>query len=306
MAGVTDLVFRRLMRQVLGEHSAEVRLSTEMISSKGIMYQDNPKRMRLSEDEVGKVIIQLFGHEPETMAKAAQIAEKAGAVGIDINMGCPVPKIVNGKDGAALMKEPCLAEEIVRAVVQAVDIPVSVKTRLGWNELDKNVIDFTLRLQDAGIQSLTVHGRTRAQSYTGQADWNYIRKVREALEIPIFANGDINTPEKSLEAFRITGCEGVAVARASIGNPWVIRNIIKKLNGEEIAEPTLRERIEVAILHLELAFEDKGEPGVQALKRHMSKYISGVSGASHWRQQLATSNSYEEMKRILDEMISLI
>ncbi len=303
MAGVTDLVFRRLVRQVLGELSPMVRLSTEMISSKGIMYQENPVRMRLSPDEEGKVIIQLFGHEPQTMAQAAQIAESAGASGIDINMGCPVPKIVNGKDGAALMKEPCLAEEIVREVSRAVSIPVSVKTRLGWNEQNKNVIEFALRLQDAGIKSITVHGRTRAQAYTGKADWEAISKVKESLDIPLFANGDIDTPEKSLQALQQIGSHGVAVARATIGNPWIILNIAKTMKGLPTSEPDLKERIRVALLHVELTFEDKGERGVQALKRHMSKYISGARGASHWRQKLATATDYETMKSTLEEML---
>jgi tRNA-dihydrouridine synthase B len=307
MAGVTDLVFRRLARQILGDLAHSVRLSTEMISSKGIMYQNNPMRMRLTPDETGKVVIQLFGHEPQTMARAAQIAQKAGAAGIDINMGCPVPKIVNGKDGAALMKEPCLAEEIVREVVSAVDIPVSVKTRLGWNEQNKNVVELALRLQEAGIKSLTIHGRTRSQAYSGQANWSEIAKVKQIISIPIFANGDIDSPERSVQALEQTGCHGIAVARATIGNPWIILNIAKKFAGQEYkSEPTAKEKIEVALLHTKLAFEDKGEKGVQALKRHMSKYVSGLRGASIWRQRLATAQSYSEMKSILDEMLELI
>lgn len=320
MAGVTDLVFRRLMRHVLADKAKHVRLSTEMISSKGIMYQNNPSRMRLSQDEVGKVIIQLFGHEPEVLARAAQMAEKAGAAGIDINMGCPVPKIVNGKDGAALMKEPCLAEAIVKEVVAAVDIPVSVKTRLGWNDLNRNVIDFSLKLQDAGISSITVHGRTRAQSYSGMADWEAIAKVKNALDIPVFANGDIDTPEKALQALQLTNAHGIAIARACIGNPWVILNTVKKLLGEDnILPPTPKEKIETALAHVELTFDDKGEKGIQALKRHMSKYVSGlrpsrgifgdtehvVPGAAHWRQTLATATSYESMKNTLQEILSI-
>jgi nifR3 family TIM-barrel protein len=301
MAGVTDLVFRRLVRFVLNDLSPQVRLSTEMISSKGIMYQDNPHRMRLSNDEVGKVVIQLFGHEPEIMAKAALIAENAGAAAIDINMGCPVPKIVNGKDGAALMKEPCLAVDIVKEVKKAVSIPVSVKTRLGWNEQNKNVLELSQRLQDAGISSLTIHGRTRSQAYSGTANWNDIAAVREKLDIPIFTNGDINTPSKALEALEITGSHGIAIARACIGNPWIIKNIVLALNGrsDKILEPSSDEKISVALKHLELVFEDKGERGVQTLKRHMSKYVSGHKEASKLRTALATSKDYAEMKDVL-------
>ncbi|HEY9886303.1 MAG TPA: tRNA dihydrouridine synthase DusB [Vampirovibrionales bacterium] len=307
MAGVTDLVFRSLVREVLGpEYMPSVRLSTEMISSKGMMYQEDPQRMRLAKEEQGNVIIQLFGHEPAIMAKAAQQAEKVGASGIDINMGCPVPKITRGKDGAALMKEPCLAEEIVKQVKEAVDIPVSVKTRLGWTEQEKNVRELALRLQDQGISSLTIHGRTRAQAYTGKADWTWIKKVKEVLEIPVFANGDIDTPEKSEEALKVTDCYGIAIARACIGNPWVILNSAKKLKGENYTEPDLKEKVRVAMLHVELAFNDKGERGVQALKRHMSKYISGMEGSSEWRQKLSTAKDYEAMKYHLTELMGLI
>ncbi|MDJ0624827.1 MAG: tRNA dihydrouridine synthase DusB [Candidatus Caenarcaniphilales bacterium] len=300
MAGVTDLVFRRLIREVLGDLAKHVRLSTEMISSKGMMYQEDPHRMRLSKDEYGKVIIQLFGHEPKVMAEAAQMAEKVGAAGIDINMGCPVPKITKGKDGAALMKEPCLAEEIVREVIDAVDVPVSVKTRLGWSEELKNGQDLSMRLQDAGISSLTIHGRTRAQAYSGQASWEEIRKINEILEIPVFANGDIDSPDKVQRALDVTGCHGVAIARASIGNPWIILQAVHKLlrvpSNDEI---TTANKIKVALRHAQLTFEDKGERGVQALKRHMSKYISGIPGASNYKQKLATAKNFNEMKSIL-------
>lgn len=309
MAGVTDLVFRRLMRTVLGKYAPRVRLSTEMVSSKGIMYQNNPTRLRLTKDEIGKVVIQLFGHEPDVMAQAALIAQSAGASAIDINMGCPVPKIVRGKDGAALMKEPCLAEEIVKSVIAAVDIPVSVKTRLGWSEKEKNIKEFALRLQDAGISSLTIHGRTRAQAYTGKANWESIAEVNEILEIPIFANGDIDSAEKAQQALKVTNCHGVAIARASIGNPWVVMNTAKVFSNETLGDscdgfgglPSIEEKLRVALIHLELAYEDKGETGVQALKRHMSKYVSGHKEASKLRVSLATSKSYEESKRILEE-----
>lgn len=306
MAGVTDLVFRRLIRHVLGSYSQFVRLSTEMISSKGILYQTNPSRMRLSDDEKEKVIIQLFGHEPDTMATAAKIAENAGAAGIDINMGCPVPKIVNGKDGAALMKEPCLAEEIVREVKKAVKIPVSVKTRLGWNEQNKNILDFALKLQDAGISSLTLHGRTRSQSYTGVADWDYIAKVNNILDIPIFANGDITSAEKAQIALERTSCHGVAIARACIGNPWMILQTVKHLLGETYQEISPREKLETALIHVELAYEDKGEKGIQALKRHFSKYVSGLDGAAYWRQALATADNYLAMTNILKQALQTL
>ncbi|MDX1917693.1 MAG: tRNA dihydrouridine synthase DusB [Candidatus Caenarcaniphilales bacterium] len=300
MAGVTDSVFRRLTREILGDKVDQVRLSTEMISSKGIIYQNNPKRLRLSEDEVGRVVIQLFGHEPETMAEAARVAEDAGAASIDINMGCPVPKITRGKDGAALMREPELARRIILAVSKAVGLPISVKTRLGWCESSKNIESFAQMLQDAGISSLTIHGRTRAQAYTGQADWEMIAEVNQRLSIPVFVNGDINDPDKAETAIQKTACHGVAVARAAIGNPWLVKRILQKLLGEVLSkEPSLEEKLSAAARHLELAFEDQGERGVLPLKKHLSKYLSGMPNAAQHRTSLSNAANYQEMKRAL-------
>jgi len=303
MAGVTDLIFRRVVRYVLGERLQRyVRLSTEMISSKGIMYQANPQRMRLADDEKDKVVIQLFGHEPETMAYAAQIAQKAGAAAIDINMGCPVPKIVNGKDGAALMKEPCLAVEIAKHTVKAVDIPVSVKTRLGWNQDSINISDLALRLQDAGIKSITIHGRTRAQRYSGQADWQAIAAVRQLLDIPVYANGDINSPHSAKQALEITNAHGVACARGVIGNPWLLRDIANSfVEGHSLEQVSPSERIELLRLHVQWAYEDKGFLGVQAVKKHM-KYIQGVKNASKWRELISRSQDYQEILDNIDRL----
>lgn len=309
MAGVTDLVFRRIVRHVVGDDLLPyIRLSTEMISSKGIMYQNNPHRMRLEPDEVGKTVIQLFGHEPDTMAKAALLAEKAGAESIDINMGCPVPKITNGKDGAALMKEPCLAVDIVKEVVKAVNIPVSVKTRLGWDDKNRNARDLALRLEDAGIHCITIHGRTRSQAYTGTADWHSIKNIREELTIPVFANGDIDSPDRAIECQQLTNAHGIAIARACIGNPWIIKNIALKMLGriEEIQDPSLEEKIKILKMHMDMSYEDQGERGVQALKKHLGKYVNGFQDASKWRSAMATSQSYESMSNVLKDLQSTL
>lgn len=304
MANVTDLVFRRLVRHMLGGDAHHVRLATEMVSSKGMMYAENPERLRLTEDEKGKVLIQIFGHEPEILAKAAVMAEKEGASGIDINMGCPVPKIVNTKDGAALMKYPELAEDIVRQVKAAVDIPVSVKTRLGWCDKTKNIKEFALRLQDAGISSLTVHGRTRKQSYSGTANWHDIAEVRELLEVPVYTNGDIVSPETAHQALDITGSHGVAVARATIGNPWILRDLIYSFTGrsELIQEPDLLERINTMELHLDWSYQDKGQKGIQVIKKHIGKYFNSFPSASKWRTAIVTKQDYNEMKDIIKLM----
>jgi len=303
MAAVTDLVFRRLLRHILGDYAKDVLLATEMVSSKGMMYEDNPERLRLEPEEKNKVLIQLFGHEPETMAKAAIIAEQEGALGIDINMGCPVPKITKGKDGAALMKEPELAIQIVKQVKAAVSIPVSVKTRLGWCVQSKNILEFAKKLEDAGIRFLTIHGRFRSQMYSGIADWDSIREVREKLSIPVFVNGDINNPEKSQEAIDLTGCHGVAIARAVIGNPWMILHTAKYLAGEKkISEPDILEKVKILKLHLNWAYEDKGTNGLQTLKKHIGKYISGFKNAAVWRNDIVSTHNYEDMNNILNKL----
>lgn len=308
MAGVTDLVFRRLIRHILGDEARHVRLSTEMVSSKGMMYQDNPHRLRLESNEHNNTVIQLFGHEADTMAAAAKIAESAGARLIDINMGCPVPKITNGKDGAALMKEPDLAVDIVKSVIDAVDIPVSVKTRLGWNEEQRNIQDFALRLQDAGVHSLTIHGRTRKQAYTGVADWDAIAEVQQLLSVPVFANGDITSPDKAVECLGITKSSGVAIARAVIGNPWLIKNTVYKLTNRDNlqTQPSLRDKAEILRLHFDWAYEDKGTKGIQALKKHVGNYIKDFPHASKWRNAIVTEQAYDGMNDSINKLLEFV
>jgi len=310
MAGVTDLPFRLLIREILGEKLIkQIRLSTEMVSSKGIVYQSNhnPERLKLAPEEKKKVVVQLFGHEPEFMAKAAQFAQAEGAKSVDINMGCPVPKITKGKDGAALMKEPELALKIVKAVIKAVEIPVSVKTRLGWDAQHKNALELILKLQEIGLSSVTIHGRTRSAFYSGQASWEEIEKIVSdpRLEIPVFANGDIDTEQKALEALGKTKAYGVAVARAIIGNVSLVKKIVKNIafpDGQEQTQNTETSGIKIALRHLELAYQHKGNKGIISLKRHFKGYLNKHAKASFYRKKLCLAKSYQEMKSLLQEI----
>ncbi len=303
MAGVTDLPFRRLVRYVLGDLAPEVKLSTEMISGRGLIEQGQARRMRLHSEEVGSVVIQLFGHEPAYLARAAIEAERAGAASIDINMGCPVPKIVKSKDGAALLKEPELAMSIVQEVLAAVKIPVSVKMRLGWAADSCNALDLAKRFQEMGLSSITVHGRTRAQLYSGQADWLAIREIRAGLEMPVYANGDINQAEDALQALEVTGCEGVAIARAAIGNPWILRQAVLALLGlSPEALPSSWERISVAREHLRLACEEEGDKAIPPMRRHFPRYFSGFAGAKVLREALNGASTFAEVNAIFDKM----
>src|SRR3989338_7426903 len=253
MAGVTDLAFRKMVRMF----DKDTLIATEMVSSKALMFNPNQALMKLSPDE-HPVGIQLFGHEADVMAKAAVLAEAQGADFLDINMGCPAPKITKGKYGAALMREPDLAVEIAKAVVNAVRIPVTVKMRLGWDECQKNSPELARRLEEVGVCAFTVHGRTREQGYTGNADWNAISEVKKVVSVPVFGNGDVKTPFDAKKLLEITGCDGVAIARATMGEPWLSKQINDYLHyGKFQAEPSLEERVKIAMIHLDELIEIK-------------------------------------------------
>lgn len=309
MAGVTDLSFRRVLRHVLGsEYSNRVLLATEMISGRGTIESKkigvSPRRMKLESDEIGKVVVQLFGHEPEVIARAATEVQEAGAFSVDINMGCPVPKIIKSKDGAYLLREPELARKIIKAVRASIKIPLSVKTRLGWSENEKNILEFARMLEGEGIDFITIHGRTRAQGYSGNADWKLIGEAVKILRIPVFVNGDIDSEDKARQAFKETGAHGIAVARGVIGNPWLILRIVKAIN-KEIDEfiipeiPDISEIVRILNLHLDWIEESSEGRGVHLIKKHLGKYLKGFKDASEWRLKMCKSSSYEEMKEIL-------
>lgn len=303
MAGVTDLVFRNIVRRV----DPNCLMSTEMVSSRALMNRPENRIMDLAEDE-HPIGIQIFGHEPDVMAQAAQMAEKKGADFVDINMGCPVPKITKGKDGCALMREPDLAREIIETVKSAIAIPLTVKFRLGWDDNSRNAVDFGLMVEAAGASAVTVHGRTRQQLYGGKADWNFLAKVKEALSIPVFGNGDVFEAEDAERLLEITGCDGVAVARGTLGNPWLIPRITAYLDdGINTPPPTPTQRLVTAYLHCLWLTQYKGDRvGANESRRHLTHYTKGMPGAAPFRARLTQITSAREAAAILAELAEQI
>lgn len=299
MAGVTDIVFRGIVRQV----DKNCLLSTEMVSSKGLLYRKDNHIMDLAEDE-HPIGIQIFGHEPEIMAHAAQIAQARGADFVDINMGCPVPKITKGKDGCALMREPELAREIIQTIKAAVQVPVTVKFRLGWDDSSRNAVEFGQMVEEAGASLVTVHGRTRQQLYSGKADWNHIKLVKEALSIPVFGNGDVFEPEDAVRMFELAGVDGVAVARGSLGNPWLIPRITKYLETGILDEaPPEVDRLIVAFKHCLGLVRYKGlRVGTSESRRHLTHYTKGMVGGAVFRGKLTQISKVEDALDTLAEL----
>lgn len=299
MAGVTDLVYRDMVRQV----DPNCLLSTEMVSSRALMHQPKTRIMDLSENE-HPIGIQIFGHEPDVMAQAAQMAEARGADFVDINMGCPVPKITKGKDGCALMREPELAQEIIRSICSAVNIPVTVKFRLGWDDTTRNAVEFGIMVEAAGASAVTVHGRTRQQLYSGKADWTWIAKVKKALSIPVFGNGDVFEPEDAIRLLEASGCDGVAVARGSLGNPWLIPRITKYIETGILDDPPEEmEKLVLAFKHALGLIRYKGiRVGTNESRRHLVHYTKGIQGAAPFRARLTQIKSAGEALEILAEL----
>lgn len=299
MAGVTDIVFRDVVRQV----DSNCLLSTEMVSSRALMARPDARIMDLASGE-HPIGIQIFGHEPDIMAQAAQMAEKRGADFVDINMGCPVPKITKGKDGCALMREPDLARAIISTIASAVNIPVTVKFRLGWDDETRNAVEFGLMAEAAGACAVTVHGRTRQQLYSGKADWSWIAKVKKALGIPVFGNGDVFEPEDAVRLLEIAGVDGVAVARGSLGNPWLIPRITKFIDTGILDDPPDQiERLVIAFKHCLGLIRYKGlRVGTNESRRHMVHYTKGFPGGAVFRNRLTQIKSADEAMDILAEL----
>ena len=303
MAGVTDLAFRKIVRFF----DKNTLLATEMVSSKALLFKPDQNRMKLSPDE-HPVGIQIFGHEPEVMQMAAVLACEKEADFIDINMGCPAPKITNGKDGAALMREPDLAVEIANAVISVVKVPVTIKMRLGWSECEMNAPELARRLEDVGVCAFTVHGRTREQHYSGNANWDEIRKVKESVSVPVFGNGDIKNPFDAKRLMEVTGCDGIAIARATMGAPWLSSQINEYLEtGYFSPDPDFENRIEIAKVHLEELILLKGEDiGIKEGRRHLINYTKGMPHAAFLRAEIGKISSKEEATVFLKKLKEII
>ena len=297
MAGVTDLAFRT----ICAELGAGLTV-TEMVSSRALVYQDKKSQGLLKKTPTGPMAVQIFGNDPSVMADAAGIAaERSGCELLDINMGCPVPKIAGNGDGSALMRDPDLAARIVESVKHAVSIPVTVKTRIGWDKGSINIVDFAAALEAAGADAIAIHGRTKTMQYSGIADWDAIAKARRAVSIPVIANGDVFGPTEALRCRARTGCEILMVGRAVFGDPWILSQIRAALEGKEIPErPALRVRMETARKQFLLSVEDKGEHiACLEARKYLSWYLRGVSYSGYYKEKISQIMSAQDVDAVI-------
>jgi nifR3 family TIM-barrel protein len=301
LSGVSDQVFRGLVRR----YAPESMIYTEMVSASEIHHlQALPQIMAIAPNEQ-PISIQLFDCRPDFMAEAAQKAVAEGAKTIDINMGCPVNKITKKGGGSSLLRQPQVAAAIVKTVVNAVSVPVTVKTRLGWEDSDITILDFAKRLEDAGAQMLTIHGRTRAQGYNGAAKWDWIRQVKAILSIPVIANGDIFSVEAAIQCLQATGADGLMCSRGTLGYPFLVGEIDYYLKtGQYLPKPTLSEKLECAKEHLQGLWDYKGQRGIFQARKHLTWYCKGFAGSAELRDRLTLIKTVAEGHALLDEAIA--
>ena len=301
MAGVTDWAFRTTCAKL----GAGVTV-TEMVSSRALVYKDQKSAKLLRKNEGSICGAQIFGNDPAIMAEGARLAvEISGCDFLDINMGCPMPKIANSGDGCGLMRTPELAGQILSAVVKTVDVPVTVKCRLGWDKGSINVLDFTKRMEDNGAALVAVHGRTRSQLYTGVADWDTIRKVKQQLSIPVIANGDITGGEAARKCLNWTGADGLMIGRSVFGDPWIFQEVDAALKGEDYpGRPKLAQRIAVAVEQFQLAQQEHGEHiACLEARKHFAWYLRGVRNSAYFKKQISCLSTMEDIYRVAKDVV---
>lgn len=300
MAGVTDLPFRKLCK----EQGAGL-ICMEMVSAKAISFHNKNTEALMEIDKCeNPVSMQLFGSEPELMARvAAEIEERSFDI-LDINMGCPVPKVVNNGEGSALLKNPELIVKIVKSVSSAIKKPLTVKVRIGFENEPVDIVEIAKRVEDAGAAAIAVHGRTRQQYYSGTADWDTIRRVKEAVTIPVIGNGDVDSPEKAEALIKETGCDGVMIGRAVRGNPWLFRELNHYFEtGEKLPRPSAEEVREMILRHARMQIDLKGEfTGIREMRKHVAWYTAGMRHSAALRRETNLVSSYEELEKLLGRM----
>ncbi|QAT41441.1 tRNA dihydrouridine synthase DusB [Clostridium sp. JN-9] len=299
MAGVTDIAFRELC-----EEQGCGLAYTEMVSSKALFYgSENTEKLTAIGQNEDKIAVQIFGNDPIVMAKSCDYFNENNKIClIDINMGCPAPKIVKNGEGSALMKSPKLAYEIVRSVKKASKKPVTVKFRKGFDELHINAVEFSKIIEEAGADAITIHGRTREQMYSGKADWNIIKEIKESVKIPVIGNGDIFSAEAAAEMFNHTNCDGIMIARGAMGNPWIFKQIKDKINGHNVYDPAPREKIDMCIRHYKKSIEYFGEDkAVREMRKQIAWYIKGLENCTEIKNVINyEKNSKEVIKTLLE------
>ncbi|ABR50599.1 putative TIM-barrel protein, nifR3 family [Alkaliphilus metalliredigens QYMF] len=299
MAGVTDLPFRLICKKM-----GSGMVYMEMVSAKGLYYGDKKtERLLQIHPEEKPAALQIFGSEPDIMAKAAYMLNDRENIILDINMGCPTPKIVKNGDGSALMLDPPRAARVVKAVVRESIKPVTVKIRKGWDDKQINAVEMAKILEDSGAQAIAVHGRTREQFYSGKADWDIIKQVKEAVTIPVIGNGDVFSVEDARDMLEQTQCDGIMIGRGAQGNPWIFKRVDAYMkNGEVLAEPGLEERVEMILEHMDLVIKYKGEYiGIREMRKHVGWYLKGLKNSASIRNLINRIESSQEMKLLLED-----
>ncbi|OSB08843.1 tRNA dihydrouridine synthase DusB [Paraclostridium bifermentans] len=302
MAGVTDLPFRLICK----EQDCGM-LYTEMINAKALCYDDqNTKKMLKIEEEEHPVAVQIFGSDPAFMGGAAEILNEYPNEILDINMGCPAPKVIKNGDGSALMKNPKLAEEVLKSVVKNSKKPVTLKIRKGWDDDNINAVEIAKIAEASGISALAIHGRTREQYYSGKADWDIIAKIKENIDIPVIGNGDVFEVEDAINMINKTNCDAIMIGRGAQGNPWIFKRINHYMKtGEILPEPTGEEKINTALKHLKLAIDEHGEyVAVREMRKHIAWYLKGLRGSARLRDEINKIESYEEVVNKLRDYLS--